>query len=69
VAARTAEAIGERVGDAYADGAIGEATAGSRNIARPAWSRASRTAQQPFIAIAAGFALGYAVARLIHHRW
>ena len=69
IAARTAEAVGERVGDAYADGAIGEATARSRNIARPAWSQASRAAQQPLMAVAAGFAFGYAAALLIHRRW
>jgi hypothetical protein len=71
MAARTAEAVGERVGDAYADGTIGEATARSRNITRPAWSQAGSAvaAQQLFIAVAAGFALGYAVALLVHRRW
>jgi hypothetical protein len=32
IAAKTAEAVGERVGGAYADGTMGEATARSRNI-------------------------------------
>jgi hypothetical protein len=59
MAARTAEAVGERVGDAYADGTMTEATARSRNIVRPVWSRASGAAEQPFMAVAAGFALGY----------
>src|SRR5687768_7183904 len=69
MAAKTAEAVGERVGDAYADGTMGGAPARSRNIAQPAWSQASRAAQPPFIAVAAGFALGYAAALLIHRRW
>ena len=69
MAAKTAEAVGERVGDAYAGGTMGEATARSRNIVRPVRSQASRAAQQPFIAVTAGFALGYAAALLIHRRW
>jgi hypothetical protein len=68
LATKTAESVGERVGDAYADGTMGGATAPSRNIARPAWSQASRAAQQPFVAVAAGFALGYAAALLVHRR-
>ena len=68
MAAKTAEAVGERVGDAYADGTIGEATARPRNIARHTRSQASRVTQQPFMAVAAGFALGYAAALLIHRR-
>jgi hypothetical protein len=64
LAVKTAESVGERVGDAYADGT----TAPSRNIARPVWSQASRAAQQPFVAVAAGFALGYAAALLVHRR-
>ena len=69
MASRTAEAVGERVGDAYADGTMGRVMARSRNIAQPAWSQASHAAQWPFIAVAAGFALGYAAALLIHRRW
>ena len=60
IAVKAAEAVGERAGGAYADGTMGGATARSRNIAQPAWSQASRTAQPSFIAVAAGFALGYA---------
>jgi hypothetical protein len=67
LAARTAEA-GERVGGAYADGTMGGATGRSRNVARQAAAQASRAAQQPFVAVAAGFALGYAAALLIHRR-
>ena len=60
------ESIGERVGDAYATTA--EVKAGSRKVARTVASQASRAAQQPFITVAAGFALGYAAALLIHRR-
>jgi hypothetical protein len=66
IAAHTAESVGERVGDAYAT--TDEVKARSRNVARRAAPRASRAAQQPFISVAAGFALGYAAALLIHHR-
>jgi ElaB/YqjD/DUF883 family membrane-anchored ribosome-binding protein len=64
IAAQTAESVGERVGDAYAT--TDEVKASSRNVARRAASQASRAAQQPFISVAAGFAVGYAVALLIH---
>ena len=66
IAAKTAESVGERVGDAYAT--TDEVKAGSRNVARRAASQASRAAQQPFTAVAAGFVLGYAAALLIHRR-
>jgi hypothetical protein len=66
IAAQTAESVGERVGDAYAT--TDEVKASSRNFARRAASQASRAAQQPFISIAAGFALGYAAALFIHRR-
>ena len=66
IAAQTAESVGERVGDAYAT--TDEVKARSRNVARRAARRASRAAQQPFISIVAGFAVGYAVALLIHRR-
>src|SRR5690242_4078758 len=52
-AAKTAESVGERVGDAYAT--TDEVRAGSRNMARRAASQASHTAQQPFVMVAAGF--------------
>src|SRR5215211_3894120 len=46
-AVKTAEAVGERAGGAYADGTMGGATRRSRNIPGPAWSHASHAAQQP----------------------
>ena len=66
IAIKTAESVGERVGDAYAT--TDEVKARSRNVARRAAPRASRAAQQPFISVVAGFAVGYAVALLIHRR-
>ena len=66
-AAKTAEALGERDGGAYADAITDEAKERSRKAARHA-SQASRAAQQRFITVAAGFALGYAAALLINRR-
>ena len=66
IAAQTAEAVGERVGDAYAT--TDEVKAGSRKVTRIAASQASWAAQQPFMTVAAGFALGYVAALLIHRR-
>jgi ElaB/YqjD/DUF883 family membrane-anchored ribosome-binding protein len=66
IAAQTAEAVGERVGEAYAT--TEEVKVGSRKAARTAASQTSRALQQPFISVAAGFALGYAAALLIHRR-
>ena len=66
IATKTAESVGERVGDAYATTA--EVEAGSRKFARTIASQASHAAQQPFITVASGFALGYAAALLIHRR-
>src|ERR1700730_883069 len=68
MAAKTAEAVGERVGGAYADATTDEAKERSRNVGRQAVSRAPRAAKQPFMTVAAGFALGYAAALLIHRR-
>jgi len=65
-AAKTAEALGERDGSAYADAITDEER--SRKVARHAASQASRAAQQRFITVAAGFALGYAAALLINRR-
>ena len=65
-AAKTAEALGERDGGAYADAITDEER--SRKVARHAASQASRAAQQRFITVAAGFALGYAAALLINRR-
>ena len=67
-AAKTAEALGERDGGAYADAITDEAKERSRKAARHAASQASRAAQQRFITVAAGFALGYAAALLINRR-
>ena len=67
-AAKTAEALGERDGGAYADAITDEAKERSRKVARHAASQASRAAQQRFITVAAGFALGYAAALLINRR-
>jgi hypothetical protein len=66
IAAKTAESVGERVGDAYAT--TEEVKAGTRKVARRAASEARRAVQQPFVTVAAGFALGYAAALLIHRR-
>ena len=65
-AANTAEALGERDGGAYADAITDEER--SRKVARHAASQASRAAQQRFMTVAAGFALGYAAALLINRR-
>src|SRR5437763_17119133 len=64
IAARTAESVGERVGDAYAT--TDDVKMGSRKVARRAASQASRAAQRPFISVVAGFALGYVAALLMH---
>jgi len=65
-ATKTAESVGERVGGAYAT--TDEVKAKPRNVARRAVPWASRATQQPFISVAAGFALGYAAALLTHRR-
>jgi hypothetical protein len=71
---KTAEAVGERVGDAYAD----PGSAATRNfpgkIARLAGPHERSGAlrqvlgEQPFLMVAAGFALGYMTALLLHGR-
>jgi hypothetical protein len=66
LAMRTAESVGERVGDAYATTA--EVKAGSQHLPRRAEIHESHTAQQPFMIAAVGFAFGYAAALLIHRR-
>ena len=69
---KTAEAVGERVGDAYAD--PGSARNLPGKIARRAGpherSGAVRQvlAEQPFVMVAASFALGYMTALLLHGR-
>jgi hypothetical protein len=74
LADKTAESLGERSGDAYADAT----TARSRRVFRPAATEAgSQTGgaalfrsfdQQTFVTVLAAFALGYGAALLIHHR-
>ncbi len=71
---KTAESIGERVGDAYAD--PGSAAPGNRSgkTARLSLpherSGAARQVleEQPFLMVAASFALGYMTALLLHGR-
>jgi hypothetical protein len=73
IAERTAEEIGERTGDAYADGTTGEARERSRAVvrhaARAGWlggTPSFQLDQQIFVTLVAGFALGYGAALLIH---
>jgi len=71
---KTAEAVGERAGDAYADPGSAAARNLAGNIARLALpderSGAVRQVldEQPFQMVAAGFALGYMTALLLHRR-
>ncbi len=88
---KTAEAVGERVGDAYADPGRAAARNPPGRIARlalpherssrngaadPVLSAVRQVAQvvshqfdeQPFMMVAAGFALGYMTALLLHGR-
>jgi hypothetical protein len=71
---KTAEAVGERVGDAYAD----PGSAAPRNLPRKIarldlpHERSGAVRQvldeQPFLMVAASFALGYMTALLLHRR-
>lgn len=71
---KTAEAVGERAGDAYAD--PGSAAARNRpgKIARAAGRHERSDAlrhvleEQPFLMVAASFALGYMTALMLHGR-
>ena len=71
---KTAEAVGERAGDAYAD--PGSAAARNRpgKIARAAGPHETSGAlrqvldEQPFLMVAASFALGYMTALMLHGR-
>jgi hypothetical protein len=71
---KTAEAVGERVGDAYAD--PGSAAARNRpgKIARLAGPHESSGVvrqvldEQPFLMVVASFALGYMAALMLHGR-
>ena len=89
---KTAEAVGERVGDAYADPGSGAARNPPGKIARlalphgrfsgngaadPILGAVRQVVQvvshqfdeQPFIMVAASFALGYMTGLLLHGRW
>lgn len=65
LAARTAEAVGERESGAYADGTIEEAQRRSRETVRR--SSQVQMGRQPLVAFSA-FALGYLAASVINHR-
>ena len=74
LAARTAEAVGERESGAYADASIEEAQKRSRETVRPKSTQAraarwvsNQIGRQPMIVISA-FALGYLAALVVHHR-
>jgi hypothetical protein len=73
LAARTAEAVGERESGAYADATIEEAQRRSREtVRRSSQAQAAqwlshRLGRQPLVAISA-FALGYLAASVINHR-
>jgi len=73
IAEKTAEEVGERTGAAYADGTAEEARERSRaavqHARRGGWPDGTpsfQLDQQTFVTLAAGFALGYAAALLIH---
>lgn len=71
LAAKTAEAVGERVGDAYADATMAEAQRRSQqSIGHAATFHATVGShwfgQQPLMTAAAGFALGYVAALMVH---
>jgi hypothetical protein len=70
VAARTAEAMGETAPDAYAypDATPEEARNRSRASVRRGSARNGSDSAQPLLMTAAGFALGYVAALLIHGR-
>ena len=71
---KTAEAVGERVGDAYADPGSTAARNLPGNIARLALPHERPGAvrrvldEPPFLMATAGFALGYMAALLLHRR-
>ena len=77
---KTAEAVGERVGDAYADpGSVavrlrqrssgnGATEAGLNGVRQMAQLVSDRFDEQPFMIVIASFALGYMTALLLHGR-
>jgi len=72
LAEKAAEALGERVGDAYPHVTMAEAQRRSREGTMHSPSYAStasqRFAQQPLVIAAVAFGLGYAAAFLMHRR-
>ena len=70
VAARTAEALGETVEDAYAypDATPEQVRQRSREFIRRGATQDGSDSARPLLMIAAGFALGYVAALLIHRR-
>jgi hypothetical protein len=70
VATKTAEALGETVGDAYAypDATAAEVRNRSREFVRRRPTGNGSGSAQPFMMAASGFAFGYVAALLIHHR-
>jgi hypothetical protein len=71
---KSAEAVGERVGDAYADPGSGAARNLPGRLAHIAGPHERSDAmrqmldEQPFLMVAAGFALGYMAALMLHGR-
>jgi len=69
IAARTAEAVGERGSTgAYADPAADRASSRSQTLRRPLREMTPRFGGNSYLGAAAVFALGYAAALLIHRR-
>lgn len=70
VATKTAEAVGETLGGAYAypDATAEEVRRRSRGVARRRPTANASGSARPFMMAAAGFALGYVTALLVHHR-
>ena len=70
VADKTAESIGGRSGEAYADATTDEARERSRKVLRhagmPGGSEAGQFNQQTFVTVVTAFALGYVAALLLH---
>ncbi len=68
---KTAEAVGERVGNAYADPGSARNLPGIARLAGPR-ERSGAVRQvfdeQPFLMVAASFALGYITALMLHSR-
>jgi hypothetical protein len=70
VATKTAEALGETAGDAYAypDATMEEVRRRSGGSVRRRPAGNGLSSAQPFMIAAAGFAVGYVAALLIHDR-